>query len=231
MSYYSKYYDALFDDAEGISQYVSFIQQHNAQSPLLDCACGSGALLLELQKVMECDGLDIDEVMLQHAKEKGVKGQLYLQDMTKPFDHKKNYATITCVGDSLNYLKTEKAFKGFLESSYQSLNIDGRLIFDMHTQDRLSEFEEMYVEEAIVEGMAVTWTVESINDTLLHQFLFYDNVYPTIEEVQQKVFDVVIITELLQQVGFEYEIYTDFDKEGIVEGEKYFFVCRKKESK
>ena len=41
------------------------------------------------------------------------------------------------------------------------------------------------------------------------------------------VYNPMWILETLESYGFECEILTDFELEGIQPGEKYFFICRK----
>ena len=42
------------------------------------------------------------------------------------------------------------------------------------------------------------------------------------------VFDYNKVLKILNDTGFSVEVFTDFDTEGISEGEKYFIVANKK---
>ena len=98
----------------------------------------------------------------------------------------------------------------------------------MHTVDRLKEFEEEFYEEGVVAGHEYIWSIISEEDCLYHNFVFYDKeAHASQEQHIQRVYDVSTINELLCPY-FDIEIYTDFDQKGIVPGEKYFYICRKK---
>lgn len=228
MRYYPRVYDALFSDPEGMSQYHRFLVELGVSGPLLDCACGSGDLLLLLQEKLASDGLDIDEVMLSQAAQKGVKGELFQRDFTLPWDIDKQYQTVLCLGDSLNYLSSLDQIRAFFNEVMKHLGSDGRFVFDMHSKDRLDEFEEEYLEEAVVDDLALTWSVNTVQNQLVHRFYFYDGKdYPSIEEVVQTVFASEEIEALLEEVGFKFRVVTDFSLAGYQVGEKYFYICER----
>ena len=47
------------------------------------------------------------------------------------------------------------------------------------------------------------------------------------EQHIQKVHNPLWVKEELEKLGFEVEMFTDFDLEGIQEGEKIFYVAKK----
>lgn len=228
MSYTTKIYDAFFGDKEATVQYLSFILKYLKEGPILDCACGSGDLLLLLQDEIPADGLDLDESMLNIARSKGVRGQLVQRDMKKAWDLPNKYGGIVCVGDSLNYLSSLEEVEDFLIQVKQHLKPQGVFILDMHSLDRLSEFEDGYLEEAYVDDLEVSWQVTSFEKKLHHQFLFYDKEeYPTIEHIVQTIFEPKDIERILNKLSLRFSVITDFDKEGYQKGEKYFYIIKR----
>ena len=228
MSYTSKIYDAFFGDKEGTVQYLDFILRYLKKGPILDCACGSGDLLLMLQEEMPADGLDLDKSMLEIARSKGVKGKLIQQDMKEEWNLTNKYGRIVCIGDSLNYLNSLEQVESFLIQVKKYLIPQGIFILDMHSLDRLSEFEEGYLEEAYIDDLEVSWQVTSYQNQLHHQFLFYDKEeYPTIEHIVQTVFNPKDIENILNKLSLKFTVKTDFDKEGYQKGEKYFYIIER----
>lgn len=227
MSLLSSIYDSLYSDSKAIKQYQLFLNKYNLKGPVLECACGSGDLALLLQEEHVVDGLDFNQQMLRNAKAKGFRGQLYHLDMSQSWELEKQYQSILCFGDSLNYLSDLNQVESFFEEVFTYLEDDGSFFFDMHSLDRLEEFNEEYIEEALVDGKEVMWSCVSIGDKLVHQWVFYGEQGHQIEEIVQTVFDPEDIESLLKKTGFNFYVMTDFDKVGYQEGEKYFYVCQK----
>lgn len=227
MSQVTKIYDAMFGDEQATQQYVHFIENHQLKSPIFECAIGSGTLALKLQNLgYEIDGLDMSEDMVNQAKQKGLLGQLYTADMSKPWNIDREYQTILCVGDSINYL-VQSSLDSFFSEVYKHLKQGGIFVFDMHTEDRLKEFNEPYIEEAIVDDIEVVWTCSAVENALHHQFIFYHQDGYDLEEVTQQVFSPEVIALKLKTIGFKFKVYTDFTQEGLHQGEKLFYVCTK----
>lgn len=178
--------------------------------PILECACGSGDLLIEIQKDFYATGLDLDQQMLELAKKKGAKN-LVLGDMLdlSPF---KNLNTVLCVGDSLNYLIEKESVEKFFNEVYSSLNPGGRFIFDMHTINRLQEFKEPFIEEANMGDYQYQWSIISEQDIISHQFIFYINDDTIKQNILQRVYQVELIVELLNLAGFK-QIETSIDQD------------------
>lgn len=100
-------------------------------------------------------------------------------------------------------------------------------MFDMHSQDRLEEFKEMFIEEGYILNVPYQWTIIS-NENMIHQhFAFYQEDGIIQEQHVQYVFKPQEVIDELKKLNFKIKIYTDFDQEGIKTGEKIFFVGEK----
>lgn len=227
----AKFYDGLVKDDSATQSWVSLITQHITKKNIMELACGSGEITLALAKEgYQIDASDISKEMLEEAKQKDKDHSVhyYQMDMTQ-FHHDKQYDGIICLCDSINYILKDEELSSLFEKIYQALVPSGVFIFDVHSLDRLIEFEEEFYEEGVVGGQQYTWSILTIDDCLHHNFIFYDEDANYRQEQHiQKVYEPSKIEQWLSPY-FVFDVKTDFDLEGIQEGEKYFYICRKKE--
>ena len=100
----------------------------------------------------------------------------------------------------------------------------------MHSMDRLAEFAEEYNETGVVNGHDYQWTIESEDDRIYQSFAFYENDGSVqLEQHVQRVYAPEWIAEQLTACGLVFDVKTDFVKEGVVPGEKQFYICRRKQ--
>lgn len=227
------YYDDLVKDDEATQAWLHFVQQHLPCGTVLEAACGSGEITL----AMACAGYqvcagDLSADMMKRAMEK--QGSEHIE--WKQFDMRNlsefaQYDGIVCFCDSINYLLEMADVHSFFSQAYEHLNDCGTLLFDMHSLDRLKEFEEEYCEDGILnQTTPYEWTITSEDDYIYQNFAFYDiQSKVQLEQHIQRVYDPMIIQQMLEELGFHIEIYTDFTLPGIQPGEKYFYVCKKGE--
>ncbi|MEG2685386.1 MAG: class I SAM-dependent methyltransferase, partial [Erysipelotrichaceae bacterium] len=167
--------------------------------------------------------------MINLAKDKlnGTEIKLYEFNMIN-IEIDKHYDNIICFCDSINYLETENEVEQMFKSVYKHLNKHGVFMFDIHSIDRLDEFKDEFFEEGLIGTNSYEWSITTMDDSLYHQFVFYnEDGIPTVENQIQRVYDIKFIEDVLVECGFSYKTYTDFDKKGIVAGEKYFYVATK----
>ncbi|MDE6476071.1 MAG: class I SAM-dependent methyltransferase [Erysipelotrichaceae bacterium] len=224
------FYDALVKNEQATQAWVSFVKQYVQGTRILELACGSGEMALSLSKIgYEIDASDQSQWMLQKAKEKqgSDKVQWLVMDMLA-FQTNKSYDAILCFCDSINYILKEEELIKLFSNIYQSLPENGVFLMDMHSVDRLVEFQEEYIETGHVEGYAYEWHIFSEDDYLYQNFAFYnDEAKPIMEQHIQRVYDPMQVKQMLCDIGFHVQIMTDFVFEGIQEGEKYFYICKK----
>ena len=107
---------------------------------VLDLACGTGSLALELnQRGYDMIGVDGSEEMLQQAGEKAENAGkseeilFLLQDM-REFELYGTVDAIVCTCDSLNYLLEEEDIRQVFALAENYLDQGGLFLFDMNTE-------------------------------------------------------------------------------------------------
>jgi len=221
-------YDDLLQDLDAIESYRKFIKQHLDQGEILELACGTGDLIQCLKSEYQIEGLDIDEKMLNKAREKNPGFKFYHQSMLK-LENTLKYDAIILFGDSLNYLLEETEIKQLFQQVLQHLKPKGLFLFDMHSEQRLIEFKEEYIEEGLIQSIPYQWTIMSLEDSMVHHhFAFYSKDSQFDEKtVIQRVYPCAMIKKLLNENGYEFEVYSDFNYQVRLDCEKYFFVARR----
>ncbi len=224
-------YDGLVGDKQANAKYLAFINQHATYESVLELGCGSGEIAIALAKDDKyVEASDLSEAMLKAAVQKAGsdKVNFYQQDM-RDLKQKHVFDLIVCLCDSINYLNNQD-LAGLFIAIYEALKTSGTFIFDMHSLDRLKEFEEEFYEAGIIDNYEYVWSITSEDDYIAQHFIIYDeDANPHYENHLQYVFDPNEVIILLKETGFEVEAYTDFDLNGIQNGEKYFLVCKKAE--
>lgn len=226
----AKYYDALVKDDEATSAWVDLIKAHMPKGDIMELACGSGEITIALSKEgyhVSASDLSQDMIHAAMAKPGSNKINWSVMDMSK-FEDEHTYDGILCLCDSFNYLLSDEQVDQMFSKVYAHLREHGVFIMDMHSLDRLDEFEEEYNEAGKIMSHEYQWTIYAVEDRIYQNFAFYDEEgRVTLEQHIQRVYDPMDIKTRLEKLGFEVKIYTDFTQEGICEGEKQFFICRK----
>lgn len=109
---------------------------------ILDLACGTGILASELAGLgYRVVGVDRSSRMLERASKKtsGVNPEYYLQDM-EFLDVPGSFNVVTCIFDSINYLKTGDQLKNMFGRVFRILEPGGYFIFDSATHRMFREF-------------------------------------------------------------------------------------------
>jgi len=226
----AKYYDKLTIDQAGVKAWCDFTKQYACGRSLLELACGSGAITLELVKAgFKVKGLDLSESMLKIAVDKleGLDVDLTLGDMCH-FTYPHKFDTIVCYNDSINYLATKDDLKHLFACVYTQLNEKGCFLFDIHTTERLEEFEDEFVEEGYIDDTPYQWSIKTDENHICHAITFYLDKIPYTEQHIQTVFDKQMVKKLLDQAGFDYQVKTDFIKSEDTKGEKWFFIAKRR---
>jgi SAM-dependent methyltransferase len=136
------YYDELMAHVP-YSYWVDYVlkickrYKHRPQR-VLDCACGTGNVTYELaRRGFEAVGVDFSEEMIEVARHKStfVKGtrqpQFFQADLCE-MELDRQFDTVTCLYDSLNYLTTPQLLQKAFEQINKHLRPGGLFIFDMN---------------------------------------------------------------------------------------------------
>ncbi len=223
------FYDALVKDDEATEAWVSLIEKYIHGKDILELACGSGEITIALANDgYHVTGTDLSSDMLKEAMKKDDSDKITWKVMNMcNIDINEQFDGILCLCDSFNYLLQEDQVLTMFRQIKDHLKDGGIFIMDMHSLDRLEEFSEEYNEAGRIDQHEYQWTIQTIDDSIYQNFAFYDEEGRiTLEQHIQKVYDPLWVKEVLTQLGFDVEIYTDFDQKGICEGEKIFYICK-----
>lgn len=231
MSYDSlaDYYDLLVKDEQATRDWADFTERYCPGKDVLELACGSGEISIELGlRGYRVDATDLSGAMIQRAKAKPHPESVHFRVMNMlQFDTDRQVDGILCYCDSLNYLNTLDEVRQVLESAAAHLKPGGVFLFDMHTADRLTEFENEYIEEGLLEETPYQWTIQSNEDKIYQHFAFWTPQGLKQEHHIQTVFAAEAVCGLMRKAGLEPEIITDFVHPGVQPGEKLFMIGRK----
>lgn len=153
---FSLVYDLLMGDVDYSkwADYIEAIFDRYAVKPelILDLACGTGSLTLELAKRgYDMIGIDISPEMLNRAVEKadlcGVSPLWVCQDM-RSFELYGSVDTILCTMDSLNYIVDVNDMRAVFRLAGNYLNPGGLFIFDLNTPYK---FEHIFADNIFYE--------------------------------------------------------------------------------
>jgi SAM-dependent methyltransferase len=106
----AQYYDKIYsfkDYRAEAERLVAIIHQHLRASGkrLLDVACGTGRHIEYLKEHFDLEGLDIDEVLLEIARQRNPEVTFHQEDMVD-FDLGQEFDVVTCLFSSIGYVKT-----------------------------------------------------------------------------------------------------------------------------
>lgn len=233
----ASYYDLLINEEEAQKEYLRFTLENSKGSDYLELACGSGTLSAMLQE--SCPSIhmrasDLSEDMVRVASEQyaHLPIDFFVLDMCD-LDESNAYDTITCFCDSLNYVTDLSRIETLFKGVYKALRNGGVFLFDAHAMDRLAEFRDEYDENFTLDELEYTWHIVSEDDFIYQTLRVWDDsVVPTYffeEKHVQRVYDPRVLVEMLEKIGFKVCVKTDFDRDGIVSGEKQFFICKKED--
>lgn len=140
-SYFADYYDTLTQNVAypARADYLCMLLRHLQHSPglLLDLACGTGSLTVELAKRgLDVFGIDGSASMLSIAQQKANAQNLnilFLCQKMQGIDLYGTVDTVICTLDSINHLTVKKDVQSAFKRVSLFLNPGGYFIFDANT--------------------------------------------------------------------------------------------------
>ena len=137
---YPEYYDVIFDD--GTSEEADFLEAMFAEygrpqtKRLLEPACGTGRLLIELAKRgYESHGFDASETMLSHGERRACRGVSLSCQRMESFRMKGSFDAAYSLISSFKYLLTEALARAHLERVADCLRPGGLFLLGLHLSD------------------------------------------------------------------------------------------------
>lgn len=151
MSFYSQiaeYYHYIFPLSQGQMSFILARSPHSPQMNLLEVGCGIGELSMELSKHFHrVSGIDLDETMIQKAKEQAqdlfpqltfnVLNMLHLDQLYQPA----TFDRIVCFGNTLVHLLEDQDILRFFEQCRKVLHENGRLMLQILNYDKILDHQ------------------------------------------------------------------------------------------
>jgi SAM-dependent methyltransferase len=133
-SHSAELYDAIYhfkDYASEAGKVAALIRAANPDArSVLDAACGTGEHVRWLARQgFEADGLDLDDSLLEVARQKHPSGGFFVADMSE-FDLRRRYDAVVCLFSSIAYLVTLDRVRRAIECFRRHLGTSGVLLVE-----------------------------------------------------------------------------------------------------
>lgn len=218
---FAKHYDALTQNVDynrRAGYFDTLIRRYSVlgenNSLLLDLACGTGSLSLELAALgYDVIGADVSVDMLSIAMQKAAESPYRLMFLHQAMDKLDLYGTvgvIVCALDSLNHLAGEKELSAVFAKVSLFTEPSGLFLFDVNTAYKHREIlgNNAYIFE--LEGLFCAWrnTYHSQHHRVEIHLDFFEKTgggtySRTSEEFSERIFSQNTLNELLGQNGFK----------------------------
>ncbi|MEA4807497.1 MULTISPECIES: class I SAM-dependent DNA methyltransferase [Acetobacterium] len=243
---FAQVYDELMKEIDYTkwSDYIQrlFLNSKREIKNVMEFGCGTGNITCNLaQAGINMTAVDLSEAMLTVADEKadrmGLKNiQFYLGDMSNFQINQTFDAVISCC-DSVNYLSDLAALQSFFLSSYECLENEGILLFDVNTVTKYKKtiMDNTYVYD--LDDIFCVWENEPhFDENAMHFNLTFfeknkNGTYNRHEETQiQYFYTIEDIHRCLVNIGFKNMKYYDFGTfmQGSNEGERIQVIAEKR---
>ncbi len=243
---FAQVYDELMKEIDYTkwSDYLQrlFLNSRREIKNVMEFGCGTGNITCNLaQTGINMTAVDLSEAMLTVADEKadrmGLKNiQFYLGDMSNFQINQTFDAVISCC-DSVNYLPDLAALQSFFLSSFECLESEGILLFDVNT---VTKYKKTIIDNTYVydlDDIFCVWENEPHFDenAMYFNLTFFEKnkngTYNRHEETQvQYFYTIEDIHRCLVNIGFKNMKYYDFGTfmQGSNEGERIQVIAEKK---
>ena len=240
-SNFAKYYDILTIDVnyQARAEYIDNLFEQNQLKPeiVLDLACGTGSMSIELDKLgYEVIGVDSSIDMLSIAKEKAVDAEiLFLCQKMENFDLYGTVNAVVCNLDSINHLSNIKKVEQCFNRVSLFLEKGGLFIFDINTPYKIKnilgnntfiyDYPEVYCiwQNSYSEKMKkIEFDLTFFEKNAMHYERFD-------EHFSEKEYSINSLTNILNKTGMEVlSIYNELTFDTITdESKRAVFVARK----
>ena len=226
-------------------RWADYLEKHFARSRLpihtvLDLACGTGSLTLELaNRGYEMIGVDLSEEMLAQAAEKCREAQgippIFLHQAMEGLDLYGTIDACVCCLDSVNYVTRPRALARAFQRVHTFLMPGGLFLFDINTPDKLQGLDgQIFLDED--EEAYCVWRAEYSPRRRICTYGFdlfcleEDGLWRREEEIHEEyAYQPQELEDMLRQAGFrhirqygELKMRSPKPEEG-----RIFFVARK----
>ena len=186
----------------------------NAKS-VLDIYCGAANFLAEMQKAgFVCYGTEGSEAFIRFNKEKYEGINFYHTENMADFGTKQKFDVVTCIYDLVNYLEVFSDWEELFKAAYKSLNKDGLFIFDINTNKKLADWNEMVYEQS--KDMDYVQAVKSgVHGKTVINYVYYvktKKLYAKTSSIRtETAFPLEMVYNALKKAGFKDVKFCNFD--------------------
>ena len=216
----SKFYDAIYhfkDYTLAAGKLDAFIKQYSPEArSLLDTACGTGKHIEHLRNKYECEGLDLNNELLEIASQRCPGIRFIHADMTG-FDAGRKYDVVTCLFSSIAYVKTKENLNKAVRAMSAHLNHGGLLIIEPWFSKENFWTDRVTVNHYDTPELKITWMYSSkLENGLSVLDIHYlagtpDGVVHFTEKHELGLFDDSEYQKAFTDAGLE----VHFDKDGL----------------
>lgn len=216
---FAAYYDALTDDvhyAQHADNLRKLLVQFGMDSgTLLDLACGTGSMTLEMAKHgYDMIGVDASAEMLCAAQQKSIDAGYEILFLCQPMQHLDLYGTVRgtiCTLDSLNHLTSTEDVRETIRRVSLFTEPNGVFLFDVNTPYKHREIlaDNTFVRES--DNLFCVWQNEYVGDDTVQITLDFfecdeDDVYlRSREQFCERAYEIGWIRDVLEENGFSVE--------------------------
>lgn len=241
---FAESYDTLTSDVDYgalAGYYEKIASEFGAKKGiLLDLACGTGSLSIELDKLgYDVIGVDLSPEMLSVAMQKPHDNIEYLCQDMRSLDMYGTIDVTVCALDSINHLESREDILSCFKSVSLFCHPDGLFLFDVNT---LKKHREVLANNTFVydePGVYCVWQnfydfEDDSGRVDIYLDIFSENEDGSYlrysEEFSELALSIEEISDLLSEAGFKilkiYDYMTEND--GSEDSEKLLFCCAKK---
>ena len=229
---FANIYDVFMENVD-YDRWYNYLRKYiKKPGMVLDLGCGTGEFIMRfLKDGFGCIGVDISEVMLEIAEDKTkeyTKVEFYNDDM-RDFQTENQVDYIVSNFDTVNYFSSIGDMERFLYNSYENLNENGILVFDVVTEEIFDEMFEngIFLDEK--ENYLTIWRYEEEKENYIINITLFvrekENIFRKYEEEHIKtIFDLEEIANLALDIGFE---IVDIRSEEYFGESRFFFILKK----
>ena len=242
---FSGVYDILTQNVDypARADYIADLLSQNGVTGgiLLDLACGTGSLSVEMaKKGFEVIGVDSSGEMLSIAMNNAYEAEqniLFLCQQMQSLDLYGTIGSAICTLDSINHLTEKSDVQAAFDRVSLFMEKDGIFVFDVNTPYKHREIlaDNSFVYEA--DGVYCVWqnTLERDTDTVRIDLDIFEEIEPDIYERSQESFcerayEISELEAMLTKAGFEtVAVYDEMTEQPPHEkSQRVFITARKK---
>lgn len=219
------YYDFLQQDIDYniwmqfLENNIKKLKKNNEKIKILEVGCGTGkfAEMLNMEQ-FEYTGFDLSPEMIEIAKTKNIKGKFLVEDVCE-FQLFEKFDVIICFMDTINYLTTNDQVVQAMKNMAKHLHTNGMLLFDIHQQDNLENFDD-YQEIGYIDEVQYIWHSKQIDEIRVNHFLTFIDLEGQIDECHEQMIAARAYYEQIVEKYFTIKSITRDDYR------EYFVVCK-----